>query len=246
MVVLFNDNAAEAQTFLRTNGFIMSNPPINNIVSTNSTAPTIRNEWTQPPPALNGVTNNKNEAACAALICRPNSHPFTNRSLVLEPTVEVKVGRSLARNRATDNNAIFDCKVLSRNHAVIWYRDGKFYIKDTGSSNGTFINNSRLSQGNAQSDPFEVSSGDIVQFGVDVTENSSRKETHGCIVATLKLFLPDGRETKAGQSTVVGSTGNVTTEDLFRLNQYVQEAVQREQLLESKLLNLQKIVDMTR
>lgn len=72
MVVLFNDNAAEAQSFLRTNGFIMSNPPINNIVATNSTLPAVRNQ----PPAINGVTNNKNEAACAVLICRPNSHPF--------------------------------------------------------------------------------------------------------------------------------------------------------------------------
>lgn len=82
MVVLFNDNAAEAQTFLRTNGLIMSNPPINNIVAqTNTTLPVVRNEWTQPSATTtttttNGVTNNKNEAACAALICRPNSHPF--------------------------------------------------------------------------------------------------------------------------------------------------------------------------
>jgi hypothetical protein len=80
-----------------------------------------------------------------------------------------------------------------------------------------------------------VSSGDIVQFGVDVMENS-RKETHGCIVATLKLYLPDGREGKASQST--------PQVDLYRLNQYIQEAIQREQSLENKLLNIQKKLDL--
>lgn len=93
-----------------------------------------------------------------------------------------------------------------------------------------------------RSDPFEVSSGDIVQFGVDVTENS-RKETHGCIVATLKLFLPDGRETKASQSTCVGE---IPPEDLHRLNQYIQEIMQREQVLESKMVDLQKFLEVSR
>ena len=119
-------------------------------------------------------------------------------------------------------------------------------MQDTGSSNGTFINNQRLSQTCSQSEPFEVSSGDIVQFGVDVMENS-RKETHGCIVATLKLYLPDGRETKASQSTLVGATNTkIPQVDLYRLNQYIQEAVQREQNLETKLLNIQKKIDLVR
>ncbi|XP_059608064.1 sarcolemmal membrane-associated protein, partial [Phlebotomus argentipes] len=190
----------------------------------------------------NGLRNAAGQPAKAILKCRPNSHPFQNRTLLLEPNQEVKVGRSVPRHRVAENNAIFDCKVLSRNHAVLWYSDGKFFIRDTGSSNGTFINNQRLSPMSHRSDPFEVSSGDIVQFGVDVTENS-RKETHGCIVATLKLFLPDGRETKASQSTCVGE---IPPEDLHRLNQYVQEMVQREQMLESKLMDLQKILELSK
>lgn len=49
----------------------------------------------------------------------------------------------------------------------------------------------------------EVSSGDIVQFGVDVVENN-RKVTHGCIIAMLKLYLPDGKEAKASPSITEG------------------------------------------
>uniref|UniRef100_A0A182IM95 Uncharacterized protein n=1 Tax=Anopheles atroparvus TaxID=41427 RepID=A0A182IM95_ANOAO len=169
-----------------------------------------------------------------------------NRTLYLEPGAQAKVGRSVARIRVSENNAIFDCKVLSRNHAVLWYKDGRFFIKDTGSSNGTFINNLRLSQSCTESEPYEISSGDIVQFGVDVMENT-RRETHGCITATLKLFLPDGRETKASQKVGIGGQSTIIPPvDLYRLNQYIQEANQREQILETKLISLQKMVEATK
>lgn len=57
----------------------------------------------------------------------------------------------------------------------------QFYLQDTKSSNGTFVNNQRLSKGSEESPAQEVCSGDIVQFGVDVVENS-RKCRFYCIV----------------------------------------------------------------
>ena len=61
-------------------------------------------------------------AALAILTCRQNSHPFQERHISLhEP---VKIGRSVARARPGPNNGIFDCKVLSRNHAMLWYENG--------------------------------------------------------------------------------------------------------------------------
>lgn len=192
----------------------------------------------------NNAQNNKMPAAKGVLICRDNSHPFQERTLTLEQPM--KIGRSVARARAAPNNAIFDCKVLSRNHALLWYSSGKFYLQDTCSSNGTFINNLRLSPSGLESTPKEVCSGDIVQFGVDVIE-STKKVTHGCIVATLKLYLPDGKEAKASLSTSVSSpAGNISLEDLYKLNQVMQEASRREKALYSKLGYLQQLVENTR
>ncbi|KAK4002328.1 hypothetical protein OUZ56_004163 [Daphnia magna] len=194
----------------------------------------------------NGGQESNKMVPRATLICRPNSHPFQERNLSLESAM--KVGRSVARVKPAVNNAIFDCKVLSRNHALLWYKDGKFYLQDTKSSNGTFVNNQRLSKGSEESVPREVCSGDIVQFGVDVMENS-RKVTHGCIVATVKLYLPDGKEAKASPSTGIQEEEDsceLGKQDLYQLNQWIQEAVIREQVLETKLGSLQRIVSATR
>ncbi|CAG9767057.1 unnamed protein product [Ceutorhynchus assimilis] len=178
-------------------------------------------------------------AAKAILICRPNSHHFQERTLTLDQPI--KVGRSVARAKPTSSNAIFDCKVLSRHHALLWHENGKFYLQDTKSSNGTFVNNNKLS-----SERQEVCFGDIVQFGVDVVENN-RKVTHGCIIATLNLYLPDGKPAKASPSITEGeSHGVVPIDDLYRLNQYLQEASQREQCLESKLNALRNVVEETK
>ncbi|KAF5269599.1 hypothetical protein FQR65_LT05938 [Abscondita terminalis] len=204
----------------------------------------VKNVATYPTPANNDdivIPTTNTMSAKAILICRPNSHPFQERTLTLDQPV--KVGRSVARARATATNAIFDCKVLSRHHAVLWFDNGKFYLQDTKSSNGTFVNNNKLSS--SDSEPHEVCSGDIVQFGVDVVENN-RKVTHCCIVATLKLYLADGKEAKACPSiTESNRHGLVPLDDLYKLNQIIQEACQREQCLENKLNALQQLVDDT-
>ena len=44
----------------------------------------------------------------------------------------------------------------------------QFYIKDTKSSNGTFVNENRLSPSGEESGLVELKSRDILQFGVNV------------------------------------------------------------------------------
>uniref|UniRef100_A0A670IP77 Sarcolemmal membrane-associated protein n=1 Tax=Podarcis muralis TaxID=64176 RepID=A0A670IP77_PODMU len=172
-------------------------------------------------------------SALAIFTCRPNSHPFQERHVYLDEPV--KIGRSVARCRPAQNNATFDCKVLSRNHALVWFdhKTGKFYLQDTKSSNGTFINSQRLSRGSEESPPCEILSGDIIQFGVDVTENTRKgKVTHGCIVSTIKLFLPDGMEARLRQCVEISHPFKPFNSTL-------------EQMLEQKLATLQRLLAVT-
>lgn len=69
------------------------------------------------------VTVNDQLTSLAVFASLPNSHTFNVRRVpVSEP---VKIGRSVPRARPSQNNVIFDCKVLSRNHALLHYNDGK-------------------------------------------------------------------------------------------------------------------------
>ena len=60
----------------------------------------------------------------------------------------------------------------------------QFYIKDTKSSNGTFVNESRLSPSGEESGSVELKSRDILQFGVNVNV-----ERRGVVLMHVPLSL---------------------------------------------------------
>ncbi|KAI8910777.1 SMAD/FHA domain-containing protein [Gorgonomyces haynaldii] len=69
--------------------------------------------------------------------------------------------------KATEVDAWFTSKVVSRLHAEMWYKDGTLYIKDIGSSSGTFLNKMRLSPCGKESRPYPIKEGDVIQLGMD-------------------------------------------------------------------------------
>ncbi|XP_036389064.1 sarcolemmal membrane-associated protein-like [Megalops cyprinoides] len=191
-------------------------------------------------------------SALVVFTCRPNSHPFEERHVYVDRPV--RIGRSVARSRPAADNATFDCKVLSRNHALVWFelKTGKFFLQDTRSSNGTFVNSQRLSRGGEESAPCEILTGDVVQFGVEVIENA-RKVTYGCIVSTVQLFLPDGTEVSKRSDVIqapvplpddkeAASRPSGYSQELFQLSQYLKEALHRERMLEQKMSTLQRVL----
>jgi len=179
----------------------------------------------------------------ALFLFRSNSslELFEERRISLDKPC--KIGRSVAKIKPEPNNAIFDCKVLSRNHALLWHENSKFFIQDTKSSNGTFLNGNRLGKSNEDSAPFELTSGDIIQFGVDVTENT-KKVTHGCITVELKLYFKPGVEAtnKSAQSSQSNKI-DVQTQEIYQLALFLQEAMMREEILSQKLATLQKFIE---
>ncbi|KAA0195583.1 Sarcolemmal membrane-associated protein [Fasciolopsis buskii] len=171
------------------------------------------------------------------------SHPFQERRIILNEVI--KVGRSVARLKPAPNNAIFDCKVLSRSHALIWHKDGKFWLRDTNSSNGTFVNNTRVHKkaGEDFSDR-EIFSGDTIRFGVDVVE---RDTTHGCIISQVTIYLGNGCEAKPNldQTGVINGMVGASafhSEQVFLLFHLANEALFREQSLVDKLDDLKRLV----
>lgn len=101
----------------------------------------------------------------------------------------IRVGRAVGKQKPDQENAIYECRVLSRNQAIIWVRNNQFYIKDTKSSNGTFVNNVKL-EGDEEA---EIFTDDIVQFGIDVADGNSKDTlAHTCVVVQIKCTNADG------------------------------------------------------
>lgn len=97
-----------------------------------------------------------------------------------------------AANALGSNKLAFKSKVVSRAHAEIWAESGgRFFIKDTKSSSGTFLNHVRLSPANTESRPNEIRDGDLLQLGVDY--QGGTEDIYKCV----KIKIEVGREWQA-------------------------------------------------
>ncbi|ORY19708.1 hypothetical protein BCR34DRAFT_471208 [Clohesyomyces aquaticus] len=87
----------------------------------------------------------------------------------------------------TPLNGYFDSKVLSRQHAEIWAdRNGKIWIRDVKSSNGTFVNGQRLSPENRDSDPHELREQDMLELGIDIVSEDQKTIVHHKVAARVE------------------------------------------------------------
>jgi adenylate cyclase len=75
-----------------------------------------------------------------------------------EQTVDVKPGATLIVGRAVNSDVPIYDPTISRQHAQISVQNGGVLVKDLGSSNGTFLNGSRITEAVAQPN-------DVVMFG---------------------------------------------------------------------------------
>ena len=61
--------------------------------------------------------------------------------------------------RIESNNVVLDEETVSSRHAAVEFHDGRWWIRDLGSTNGTFLNNEAV-DGQDQLEP-----GDLIQVG---------------------------------------------------------------------------------
>lgn len=57
---------------------------------------------------------------------------------------KIKLVAKITIGRSADNDIVIDNKLTSRYHAMIQKIKNDFYLRDIGSTNGTFINGKRL------------------------------------------------------------------------------------------------------
>ncbi|KAG5351227.1 hypothetical protein C0989_007382 [Termitomyces sp. Mn162] len=116
-----------------------------------------------------------------------------------------RTGLGLAAVNALGTNRLaFKSKVVSRAHAEIWVdSSGRFFIRDTKSSSGTFLNHVRLSPANTESRPFQMRDGDILQLGVDYQGGTED------IYKSVKIRIELGREWQAAANAFNTNTLNV-------------------------------------
>lgn len=100
----------------------------------------------------------------------------------------LRIGRQTnAKTVPTPVNGFFDSKVLSRQHAEIWAdRQGKIWIRDIKSSNGTFVNGTRLSQENRESEPHELQTQDHLELGIDIVNEDQTSVVHRKVAAKVE------------------------------------------------------------
>lgn len=100
----------------------------------------------------------------------------------------LRIGRQTNQKTVpTPSNGFFDSKVLSRQHAEIWAdRSGKIWIRDVKSSNGTFVNGTRLSQENRESEPHELQTADHLELGIDIVSEDQKTVVHHKVAAKVE------------------------------------------------------------
>ncbi|KAH3676244.1 hypothetical protein WICMUC_002121 [Wickerhamomyces mucosus] len=108
------------------------------------------------------------------LIATSLNETFDRKTLTVPKYPNVlKLGRPNSSQKAPNaNNGYFDSRVISREHAEIYIKDGKLFIKDCNSSNGTFVNDEKLIQEK------ELKVEDIVNLGIDIDNEKNKQQHH--------------------------------------------------------------------
>ncbi|KAF8885372.1 hypothetical protein CPB84DRAFT_131767 [Gymnopilus junonius] len=191
-------------------------PPVISASATAAAALGTNNNRNGQPAAASSSSGAPLPPAAAAAPTGPNGghrirlvpHLDTRRSLrfdaigrdLKEGDPALRIGRFTDRsglglaavNALGSNKLAFRSKVVSRTHAEIWVESGgRFFVKDTKSSSGTFLNHVRLSPANTESRPFQLKDGDILQLGVDYQGGAED------IYKSVKIRVEIGREWQA-------------------------------------------------
>ena len=191
-----------AKTDTTANG-VNTRPQNTTGVSTTSTAAVSPVVPSQSPAQtqLNGVRTTASQVSnepTAVLALLPMNGTFERKQISIPFFPDVlRIGRQTnAKTVPTPGNGFFDSKVLSRQHAEVWAeRNGKIWIRDVKSSNGTFVNGHRLSPENRDSEPQELHQHDTLELGIDIVSEDQKVIVHHKVSAKVEYVGIPGSST---------------------------------------------------
>lgn len=136
------------------------------------------------------------------------------------------VTESLSIGRGSDNDVVLGSKQVSRNHAVLSVLNGRLYVKDLDSSNGTFINEERI-EGNKSS---------LLQINDTLGFASFSFQVHAPVDATASEPLAPA----VAEEPIVNAETDVKTETVMAESPVEEHAVE-EQGIEKTVVKITDI-----
>ncbi|KAF0381417.1 cell cycle arrest in response to pheromone-related protein [Gigaspora margarita] len=163
---------------------------------------------------------------------------FSTKRLSLTEGIPVKIGRSTNRQTSpSETNGYFDSKVLSRTHAEVWFENGKVYIKDTGSSNGTFVNGRRINKDN-EDEKIELKQRDILEFGIDIYNEQDKKLLFRKVCASVSFLRQyNNKNSSTKYKSNNDSARDEDTNDITKFDFTLNTGFSIYDFLEKELLN---------
>lgn len=76
---------------------------------------------------------------------------------------EVELKDSISIGRDTKNDLVMESSAISRDHAALTFQDGRWYLEDRGSFNGTYLNGTRVVPGT----PLPLRHADRISIGTE-------------------------------------------------------------------------------
>ncbi len=119
--------------------------------------------------------------------------PFTLRVTTGDESEEFSFeGGEAKLGRTADNDVVIKDPSSSRSHARVYEEDGRYFVEDLKSANGTKLNNKSLKA------PMEVRTGDTITIG-DVSLEFSSPEVNDTLMAAPTSTVDDSASDDAGE-----------------------------------------------
>lgn len=156
--------------------------------------------------------------------------PGRSNPIIINGNKTITIGRRDPKRRVNptldlteDNGAKLG---VSRMHAEINYVNGRYYVRDLDSANGTWVNEAKL----APQQPFPIDSGDQIRLGqiaiVVHIAMPQRRVSQDVISTVLDEVLAMETQTyrvyASEDKRVVGNNGGIIPTVLFSLSKYIQ------------------------